>query len=126
MPSGCRYIWLFWGVCGIPFIYNENNKGLNKDSWGPPQFMIPASKTTSLSDKTTKAQKSETILFFLCDKPAHFILPTKKVWFKASKSYSRLIRIITALLFPFLAPLQIMSVNWDRHVSVKWFFLKLD
>lgn len=115
LSSVHRYVWPHDRVCGISFIYNKNNNGLDIDPWGTPQFMVPSSKKTLCNETKNHLcvwDRSETILL-ICMKNVCISFSSKTFWSKISKAFRRSFKII-AICRTFLLPFKIMSLRQTR------------
>ena len=59
-------------------MYTKNNKSYNMDSWGTPQFMVPAFKNTVQQKKLYLYEWN--LFLVLSEEPMHFIFFNKILW----------------------------------------------
>ena len=78
--------------------------------------MVPASENTLYNETKKAVYDIRMKPLFFSEKLMYFILPNEIYDLSCQKPFGD----------QFSAPLKIMSVNRDKHVSVEWFALKPD
>ena len=120
-------------ACFISLTYSRKNKGPNIDPWGTPrsisaiqEYLLWTFTQKLLFQISTSASKVRLKPIYWTirkSKSRHFL--SKMSWFMVSKAFCRSMRIISVNR-PESKPVSILSVKYEKEVSVEWFLQNPD